>query len=465
MAAHSFPGPTTLVSTGPRPSFLISQLADSSPLKSTLEACLNTPMVPNSFAFAHRGAPLQFPEHTRESAIAAARLGAGTIECDVTFTKDKELVCRHAQNDLHYTTNILLTPLAAKCTTPFTPYNPDTNEPATAECRTSDLTLAEWKTLRGKMEGFNPKARTVDEFVDTGTPGFRTNLYAGATSGTVMTLADSIRLYEHLGVRHTPEAKAFAGAVEWTRAAFVQKILDTYKSFHVDPSRVFFQSFFLDDILYVAKNEPSFAATAVYLDSMTTMADAPTSANFSDWLDRGVRIWAPPLFALLDVQQNKLVASKVGMDARHAGLDIVAWSLERQGILANSNDAWYYQTVLPYIKNEGFALEAIQVFVQELQLLGLFSDWAAAPVFYANCVGYGHNPVVAHSAHDRSGLRSSGGAALEPTNVWLPALLVVAGVGAVVWKGLDDRRRRRTPHSFENSTAPLIARAENTRED
>ena len=43
-------------------------------------------------------------------------MGAGIVECDVTFTKDKELVCRHAQNDLHTTTNILATPLAAKCT-------------------------------------------------------------------------------------------------------------------------------------------------------------------------------------------------------------------------------------------------------------------------------------------------------------------------------------------------------------
>ena len=48
---------------------------------------------------------------------AAARMGAGVIECDVTFTKDRQLVCRHSQCDLHTTTNILSLPaLAAKCT-------------------------------------------------------------------------------------------------------------------------------------------------------------------------------------------------------------------------------------------------------------------------------------------------------------------------------------------------------------
>ncbi len=35
-------------------------------------------------------------------------MGAGIVECDVTFTKDHQLVCRHAQNDLHTTTNILV---------------------------------------------------------------------------------------------------------------------------------------------------------------------------------------------------------------------------------------------------------------------------------------------------------------------------------------------------------------------
>jgi glycerophosphoryl diester phosphodiesterase len=48
-------------------------------------------------------------------------MGAGILECDVTFTKDKQLVCRHAQNDLHTTTNILVTPLAKTCIKPFTP--------------------------------------------------------------------------------------------------------------------------------------------------------------------------------------------------------------------------------------------------------------------------------------------------------------------------------------------------------
>src|SRR5258705_11283650 len=93
------------------------------------------------FTIGHRGGgTLQFPEHTKESNEAGARMGAGIQECDVTFTSEGELVCRHDQCDLHTTTNILLVPeLADKCTTPFSPAHTDASGkfiPASALCCT-----------------------------------------------------------------------------------------------------------------------------------------------------------------------------------------------------------------------------------------------------------------------------------------------------------------------------------------
>ena len=108
------------IQLGPRPFFLVNDMEDGW-LKRQLQSCSAGPFSRSSFSIGHRGAALQFPEHTRESYEAGARMGAGILECDVTFTKDFQLVCRHAQNDLHTTTNILVTPLAAKCTKPFTP--------------------------------------------------------------------------------------------------------------------------------------------------------------------------------------------------------------------------------------------------------------------------------------------------------------------------------------------------------
>ena len=74
---------------------------EPSALKTRLKHCNNGPFRKSDFSIGHRGAGLQFPEHTKESYQAAVRMGAGIVECDVTFTKDKELVCRHSQCDLH----------------------------------------------------------------------------------------------------------------------------------------------------------------------------------------------------------------------------------------------------------------------------------------------------------------------------------------------------------------------------
>src|SRR5262245_41362044 len=87
------------VQLGPRPFFLVNEMEDGR-LKRQLQRCTAGPFKKSDFSIGHRGAALQFPEHTRESYEAGARLGAGILECDVTFTKDKQLVCRHAQNDL-----------------------------------------------------------------------------------------------------------------------------------------------------------------------------------------------------------------------------------------------------------------------------------------------------------------------------------------------------------------------------
>ena len=152
------------VQVGPRPYYLVDKMSPS-PLKRKLEQCSEGPFYKTDFSIGHRGGgTLQFPEHTKESHEAGARMGAGIQECDVTFTKDGQLVCRHDQCDLHTTTNILLTPLAAMCSQPFAPAEFDASgkrtKAATALCCTSDLTLAEFKTLKGKMDASNPNATT-----------------------------------------------------------------------------------------------------------------------------------------------------------------------------------------------------------------------------------------------------------------------------------------------------------------
>ena len=243
------------VQLGPRPFFLVDEMEDGR-LKRQLQKCTSGPFRKSDFSIGHRGAALQFPEHTRESYEAGARMGAGILECDVTFTKDKQLVCRHAQNDLHTTTNILVTPLASTCIKPFTPAvlgaNGQVVTPASAECRTSELTLAEFKTLTGKMDAFNPAAQTPAEFLG-GTPSFRTDVNAGPTSGHLLTFAESIALFKQLGVKITPELKAPSVTMPFngfTQEMYAQKMIDEYKAAGIPPSWVWPQSFNLDDVLY-----------------------------------------------------------------------------------------------------------------------------------------------------------------------------------------------------------------------
>jgi glycerophosphoryl diester phosphodiesterase len=380
------------VQLGPRPFFLVNEMEDGR-LKRQLQKCTAGPFRKSDFSIGHRGAALQFPEHTRESYEAGARMGAGILECDVTFTKDKQLVCRHAQNDLHTTTNILVTPLASTCIKPFTPAvlgpNGQVVTPASAECRTSELTLAQFKTLTGKMDAFNPAAQTPAEYLG-GTPDFRTNLQAGPTSGHLLTFAESIALFKQLGVKMTPELKAPSVTMPFdgfTQQMYAQKMIDELKAAGVRPRDVFAQSFDKADVLYWVQHEPAFGKQAVFLDDANVVADLPTFSDLVGYRQQGIRIWAPPIFALLARNaQNEIVPSQAARNARQAGLDIITWSLERSGVLTTlPAGEFYHQTILPFTR-EGDMYVYLDVLARQVGIRGLFSDWPATVTYYANCM-------------------------------------------------------------------------------
>lgn len=384
------------VQLGPRPFFLVDDM-DEGELKTALQQCVNGPFYKTDFSIGHRGAALQFPEHTRESYVAAARMGAGIVECDVTFTSDRELVCRHSQCDLHTTTNILAIPdLAAKCTQPFTPavIDPETNEVverASAVCCTSDITLEEFKMLSGKMDASNPAATTVEEYLD-GTASWRTDLYA-AQGGTLMTHAESIALFQELGVKMTPELKApsvempFEG--DYTQEAYAQQMIDEYKAAGVAPEDVFAQSFILDDVLYWLENEPEFGAQGVFLDGRSLDPNDPATwePDMQALADMGVQIIAPPMQVLVTLDENnQIVPSAYALAAKESGLDIITWTLERSGPLQTGGGG-YYASVTDVINNDGDMLTVLDVLAQDVGILGIFSDWPATVTFYANCMG------------------------------------------------------------------------------
>jgi len=320
-------------------------------------------------------------------------MGAGILECDVTFTKDRQLVCRHSQCDLHTTTNILAIPeLAAKCSVPFSPADPAKGTLAKAQCCTSDITLAEFKSLCGKMDGSNPKATTVAEYMD-GTPSFRTDTYA--TCGTVLSHKEYISLVSDLGAKFTPELKAasvpmpFGG--DYTQERYAQQMIDEYKAARISPHRVFAQSFNLNDILYWVAQEPDFAKQAVYLDDQVDVPGGfdTAVARLAQLPGKGVHIVAPPTWALVTLDTDKkIVPSSYAIAAKTAGLDIITWTLERSGPLATTGRTdYYYQSVTDAIHNDGDTFVLLDVLARKVGIRGIFSDWPGTVTYYANCMG------------------------------------------------------------------------------
>ncbi|CAI4210461.1 unnamed protein product [Parascedosporium putredinis] len=360
---------------GPRPFFLVDDMEESD-LKDQLTTCMRTKSSykPSAWSVAHRGGgTLMIPEHSLESNMAGARMGAGILECDVAFTKDRQLVCRHSQCDLATTTNIVSIPeLNAKCTKPFTPASGTTA--ASAKCCTSDLTLAEFKTLCAKIDGSNPKATTAEEFLD-GTPAHSTDLYA--TCGTLLTHKEHIELTNSLGLSFTPELKTpevkmpFEG--DYTQEQYAQQLIDEYKAAGIDPSR------------------PEFGKQAVFLDSEgETPATLPVATEkLTQRAADGVRIVAPPLQYLVTLDENKnIIPSAYAKKANELGLDIITWSLERSGFLGDgSHGGYYYSTIADAINTDGDVYKLLHVLAQDVKVRGVFSDWSATVTFYANCFG------------------------------------------------------------------------------
>ena len=153
---------------------------DDGAAQARLLKCQNGPFRRTNFSIAHRGAPLQFPEHTKEAYEAGARMGAGIVECDVTFTKDGQLVCRHDECDLHTTTNIVehrRSTRVARCRGPARA-RARAAAPATSRSRSSRRSRARW-TRRIPPR---PRPRAIS----AAPRAWRTDLYT--SRGTLLTL-------------------------------------------------------------------------------------------------------------------------------------------------------------------------------------------------------------------------------------------------------------------------------------
>jgi glycerophosphoryl diester phosphodiesterase len=258
-------------------------------------------------------------------------MGAGIIECNVTFTKDRALVCRHSQCDLHSTTDIVArTDLYSTCSTVLS--------------HAESIALFRYLGVEMTPELKSPSVKMP---------------YEG----------------------------------DYTQKAYAQQMIDEYKAARIEPENVYAQSFNLDDVRYWINNEPKFGKQAVFLDGryrdskFDHSRPSTWSPTMKELVSEGVNIIAPPMWMLLALDgSKKIVPSTYAKSAGAAGLDIITWTLERSGPLKNGG-GWYYQSVNEVINNDGDAYVALDVLAQGVGILGIFSDWPATVTYYANCMG------------------------------------------------------------------------------
>ena len=169
--------PRASVQLGPRPFYLVERMSPG-PLKERLQKMCGRAV--QEVRFLHR-------PPRRHAAVPGAH--QGVLRGRGRHGSRHRRVRRHLHqgrpsrlpargNDLHTTTNILVTDLAKTCIRPFTPASVDASGkpvPASAECRASALTLQEFRTLKGKMDTFNPAAKTPQEFRAAPLPGAPTS--------------------------------------------------------------------------------------------------------------------------------------------------------------------------------------------------------------------------------------------------------------------------------------------------
>jgi len=172
-------------------------------------------------------------------------------------------------------------------------------------------------------------------------------------------------------------------------------MIDAYKEAGVDPRDVYAQSFNKNDVLYWIKHEPRFGRQAVYLDDIDPTVNPPLPRISLDELRElkraGVRIIAPPIFALLDVDaNNRVVPSQYAQDIKNTGFDIITWSFERADLRKGAGPAGFYYLFDPNsraLKQDSDMYKALDTLAQQVKIRGIFSDWPATVTYYANCMG------------------------------------------------------------------------------
>jgi len=179
----------------------------------------------------------------------------------------------------------------------------------------------------------------------------------------------------------------------FTQEQYAQALINDYKQAGISPKDVFPQSFNLNDVIYWIQNEPEFGKQAIYLDGryeqkgFNAAQPEMLKPTMQELYTQGVRYIAPPIWVLLTTGSNgEIIPSAYAKAAKQAGLNIITWSLERDGPM-NKGGAWYHQSIKSAIYSDGQIYAVLDVLAKQVGVKGVFSDWPATVTYYANCMG------------------------------------------------------------------------------
>jgi glycerophosphoryl diester phosphodiesterase len=99
----------------------------------------------------------------------------------------------------------------------------------------------------------------------------------------------------------------------------------------------------------------------------------------------GINYIAPPMWMLVTTENGQIVPSTLAIKAKEADLQIITWTLERSGPLANGG-GWYFQSIKDVTNNDGVYFQLLDVLAQQVGIAGMFSDWPATTTYYASCM-------------------------------------------------------------------------------
>jgi glycerophosphoryl diester phosphodiesterase len=213
-----------------------------------------------------------------------------------------------------------------------------------------------------------------------------------------MTLRESSALNRALGVKHTPELKGGDAqritTVFGGQPQYAQRLIDELRAAGVGPRDAWPQSFNLEDVVYWIRHEPAYGRQAVYLVDYDPAARDTIPPLPRAELERirklGVRIVAPPIPALLTVQNGRVAPSALARTLRAMGFEIITWSFERADLRRGAAQAGFYYAFDPAgeaIRRDSDMYVALDVLARQVRVKGIFSDWPGTVTYYANCMG------------------------------------------------------------------------------